>query len=209
MESLLITIIMKKLEKVRLIRYRLHQILFDLNYTKFIFSRYLHSMSILFFMIENSRTHRVISIVSNAVPGFLKSSVLGSTLFYIYDKFFESTKSGLTEILKITPASASSYFKTKILPKKIIQNNENTTNSNENSENGENGEHNGNGIFIEEPYNGIFISDSGGNSLLVVWVSSLLVGSLGGTGHGLLHVSWDAATATISNIGKQLLRLLI
>ena len=153
-------------------------------------------------MTENSRTHRVLSIVSNAVPGFLKSSVLGSTLFYIYDKFFESTKNGLTEILKITPDSASSYFNTKILPKKSVQNVQNieiTANDSENSENS---------IFSEEPYNGIFISDSGGNSLLVVWVSSLLVGSLGGTGHGLLHVSWDAVTSTISNIGKLLLFLL-
>jgi hypothetical protein len=144
----------------------------------------------------------VISIVSNAVPGFLKSSALGSTLFYIYDKFFESTKSSLTEIFKITPDSALSYFKAKILSKKSIQNIENTANSSENTKNTENGE---NSIFIEEPYNGIFISDSGGNSLLVVWVSSLLVGSLGGTGHGLLHVSWDAATSTISNIGKLLI----
>ena len=157
-------------------------------------------------MIESSRTHRVISIVSNAVPGFLKSSVLGSTLFYIYDKFFETTKSGLTEILKITPDSTSSYFQSKILPKKIIQYNEITTNSNENTKKSESGE---NGLFIEEQYDGIFISDSGGNSLLVVWVSSLLVGSLGGIGHGLLHVSWDTATSTISNIGKLLLRLLI
>ena len=141
----------------------------------------------------------MLSIVSNAVPGFLKSSVLGSTLFYIYDKFFESTKSSLTEILKITPDSASSYLKTMMLPKRNIQNIEDNGNNSENSENSENG------ILSEEPYDGIFISDSGGNSLLVVWVSSLIVGSLGGTGHGLLHVSWDAVSATISNIGKLLI----
>ena len=73
----------------------------------------------------------MLSIVSNAVPGFLKSSVLGSTLFYIYDKFFESTKSSLTEILKITPDSASSYLKTMMLPKRNIQNIEDNGNNSE------------------------------------------------------------------------------
>ena len=133
-------------------------------------------------MTENTRTHRVLSIVSNLVPGFLKSSVLGSTLFYVYDKFFESTKSGLTEISKMTPNSIASSFRTRML----------TSKGDESSVKN---------LYPDEPYNGIFIADSAGNSLFVVWISSMLVGSLGGTVHALLHVSWDAASATVNNIG--------
>ena len=137
------------------------------------------------FLTENTQTHRihrVLSIVSNVVPGFLKSSVLGSTLFYVYDKFFESTKSGLTEILKITSDSISSSLRMRLL----------TSKSDENS---------AKDLNPDEPYNGIFIADSAGNSLFVVWISSMLVGSLGGTVHALLHVSWDAASATVNNLG--------
>ena len=116
------------------------------------------------------------------VPGFLKSSVLGSTLFYVYDKFFESTKGGLTEILKITPDSIASSYRTRMLKNKGDENSAKD-------------------LYSDEPYNGIFIADSAGNSLFVVWISSMLVGSLGGTVHALLHVSWDAASATVNNIG--------
>lgn len=58
-----------------------------------------------------------------------------------------------------------------------------------------------NEINIRTPYNGIFITDMGGNSLFVVSVSAFLVGAFGGSIHASLFLTWDFISQKIVSIG--------
>ena len=132
-----------------------------------------------FFLLDKTRILHYFSVVSNAIPGFLKSSVLGSTLFYAYDSFFEATKTNIRIFSEIPDVIFPfSYYKN--IYRSQDKNNEDNAK-------------------IYSNYN---IKDIAGNSLLVVSFSSFLVGGIGGAIHASFYLLWDAISQKFVNVGE-------
>ena len=134
-------------------------------------------------------------MISNAIPGFLKSSVLGSALFYAYDTFFESTKKNI-RILTEIPNLIDSFNIHNILN---YNNDKVLFNGKKNNDENDDKNINNN---IEEMNSNDYIRDMAGNTLFVVGLSSFLVGSLGGSIHASLFLIWDAISQKIVNFGE-------
>jgi hypothetical protein len=129
-----------------------------------------------------SKAHGAISVITNAVPGFVKSSVLGTTLFFVYDSLFEPAKVHASNFIQSPLGYSYSYL-----------------NAGKNTEK-EKIEKNGSLPKISPSSN--YITDSAGNSLFVVAITSLFVGGLGGTAHATLHITWDGVLNVINKIGN-------
>ena len=132
-----------------------------------------------FFLLDKTRILHYFSVVSNAIPGFLKSSVLGSTLFYAYDSFFEPTKTNI-RILSEIPDFIFPFSYNKNIYYNQDKNSEDNAKKDSN-------------------YN---IKDMAGNSLFVVSISSFLVGGIGGAIHASFFLLWDAISQKVVNVGK-------
>jgi hypothetical protein len=144
-----------------------------------------HIFFFIFTISVKSKAHGAISVITNAVPGFVKSSVLGTTLFFVYDSLFEPAKIQASNFIQSPLGYSYSYLYTGKNVEK------------------ESTERNGNLPKISPSSN--YMTDSAGNSLFVVAVTSLFVGGLGGTAHATLHVTWDSVMNVINNIGNNLL----
>ena len=164
------------------------------------------------------------SVTANAIPGFVKSSVLGSTLFYTYDLCFETMKSNMTAFLQVSKYSFPYYYsnsdtniqdriinneklmeKYDVLNKNDIDKNNinksidsNTIKSNEINEINE--------IEKKNIQNSYFdIREMGGNTLFVVSFSSFLVGAFGGSVHALTFLTWDLISRKLFHFGNLIL----
>lgn len=136
-----------------------------------------------YIIVVKSKAQGAISVITNAVPGFLKSSVLGTTLFYVYDSLFEPAKIHTSNFIRSPLGYPYSYFYTgKNIEKDLVEKDgiSNTISPSD------------------------YITDNAGNSLFVVGVTSFFVGGLGGTAHATLYVTWDGVMNTINNIGNSI-----